>query len=178
MRLISKHSSKANGNFLEVLELSYKTHYNLLFNYGLKFINDPALIEDLIQDIFVKLCKRGNADDINDLKVYLLRALRNAIYDHYATLHDSLHIDDIEFSLSDDEDSFRHFFSRDDEETHQYHSLLKAIHNLPPQQKQILYLFYIKELSHKEIGEILDITPQASMNSVSKALRKLREILL
>ena len=78
MRLISKNSSKANGNFLEVLELSYKTHYNLLFNYGLKFINDPALIEDLIQDIFVKLCKRGNADDINDLKVYLLRALRNA----------------------------------------------------------------------------------------------------
>ena len=74
MRLISKNSSKANGNFLEVLELSYKTHYNLLFNYGLKFINDPALIEDLIQDIFVKLCKRGNADDINDLKVYLLRA--------------------------------------------------------------------------------------------------------
>ena len=83
MRLISKNRSKANGNFLEVLELSYKTHYNLLFNYGLKFINDPALIEDLIQDIFVKLCKRGNADDINDLKVYLLRALRNAIYDHY-----------------------------------------------------------------------------------------------
>ena len=64
MRLISKNSSKANGNFLEVLELSYKTHYNLLFNYGLKFINDPALIEDLIQDIFVKLCKRGNGDDV------------------------------------------------------------------------------------------------------------------
>lgn len=155
MRLISKNSSKANGNFLEVLELSYKTHYNLLFNYGLKFINDPALIEDLIQDIFVKLCKRGNADDINDLKVYLLRALRNAIYDHYATLHDSLHIDDIEFSLSDDEDAFRHFFKQDDKKIRQYHSLQKAIHELPTQQKHILYLFYIKELSHKEIGEII-----------------------
>lgn len=123
MRLISKNRSKANGNFLEVLELSYKTHYNLLFNYGLKFINDPALIEDLIQDIFVKLCKRGNADDINDLKVYLLRALRNAIYDYYAARHDNLRIDDIEFSLSDDEDAFRHFFKQDDKKIRQYHSL-------------------------------------------------------
>lgn len=178
MRLKSKNSSKANGNFLEVLELSYKTHYNLLFNYGLKFINDPALIEDLIQDLFVKLCKRGNLEDIGDLRVYLLRAPRNAIYDHYAARHDNLRIDDIEFSLSDDEAAFRQFFTRDDEEIRQYRSLLKAIHELPPQQKQILYLFYIKDLSHKEIGEILDITPQASMNSVSKTLRRLREALL
>ena len=178
MRLTSKNSSKIKDNFLEVLELAYKTHYNLLYNYGLKLANDSTLIEDLIQDTVLKLCKRGNLEDISNLKVYLLRALRNAIYDYYAARHDSLYINEVEFSLSDDEDSFRHFFTRDDEEIHQYHSLLKAIHSLPPQQKQILYLFYIKEFSHKEIGEILDITPQASMNSVSKALRKLREILL
>lgn len=178
MKLKGRNISDKEKDFLDVLELSYKKHYNLLYNYGLKFINNPNLIEDFIQDIFVRLCKRGNLHDIDDLKIYLLRAMRNMAYDYYAARHDNLSIDEVEFSLSDDEDTFRRFFSRDDEEIHQYHSLLKAIHNLPPQQKQILYLFYIKELSHKEIGEILDITPQASMNSVSKALRKLREILL
>lgn len=170
--------SATENNFLEVLERSYKAHYNLLYNYGLKFVNDAGLIEDFIQDIFVRLCKRGNLHDIDDLKIYLLRAMRNMAYDYYAARHDNLSVDDIEFSLSDDEDAFRRFFTKDDEEVRQYHSLQKAINSLPPQQKQILYLFYIKDLSHKEIAEILDITPQASMNSVSKTLRRLREMLL
>lgn len=178
MKLKGRNISDKEKDFLDVLELSYKKHYNLLYNYGLKFINNPNLIEDFIQDIFVRLCKRGNLYDIDDLKVYLLRAMRNMAYDYYAARHDNLSIDEVEFSLSDDEDTFRRFFTRDDEETRQYQALQKAIQALPPQQKQILYLFYIKDLSHKEIGEILDITPQASMNSVSKALRKLREMLL
>lgn len=178
MKLKGRNISDKEKDFLGVLELSYKKHYNLLYNYGLKFINNPNLIEDFIQDVFVRLCKRGNLYDIDDLKVYLLRAMRNMAYDYYAARHDNLSIDEVEFSLSDDEDTFRRFFTRDDEETRQYQALQKAIQALPPQQKQILYLFYIKDLSHKEIGEILDITPQASMNSVSKALRKLREMLL
>lgn len=178
MKLKGRNISDKEKDFLDVLELSYKKHYNLLYNYGLKFINNPNLIEDFIQDIFVRLCKRGNLHDIDDLKIYLLRAMRNMAYDYYAARHDNLSIDEVEFSLSDDEDTFRRFFTRDDEETRQYQALQKAIQALPPQQKQILYLFYIKDLSHKEIGEILDITPQASMNSVSKALRKLREMLL
>ncbi len=166
-------------DFLKLLELSYKKYYNLIYNYGLKFINAPDLIEDFIQDIFVRLYKRGSLHDIDNLKIYLLRAMRNMIYDHYANHTTTyLSIDDIEFQLSDDEDAFYHFFIHDDEEFHQFHSLWECIRALPPQQKQILYLYYVKELSHKEISKILDITPQTSMNSVSKTLRKLREMLL
>lgn len=169
-----KDTPEIDNGFLKVLELLYKKHYNLLYNYGLKFANNSRLIEDFIQDIFVKLCKRGNLHDIDDLKVYLLRSMRNAVYDHYASRHDTVSIDDIEFSLSDTEETLLNFFGKDDEEIHQYQSLIKAINALPPQQKQILYLSYIKGLSHKEISEILDITSQSSMNSLSKTIRKLR----
>ena len=77
MKLKGRNISDKEKDFLDVLELSYKKHYNLLYNYGLKFINNPNLIEDFIQDIFVRLCKRGNLHDIDDLKIYLLRAMRN-----------------------------------------------------------------------------------------------------
>lgn len=177
MKLNGKNIS-VKEDFLKVLEHSYKTHYNLLYNYGLKFINDPNLIEDFIQDIFARLCKRGSLDDIDDIKIYLLRAIRNSAYDYFSSHHECTSIEDIEFSLSDDEDSFCNFFVNDDEEVRKYRLLRKAIHALPPQQKQILYLFYIKELSHKEISEILDITPQASMNSVSKSIKRLRNSML
>ena len=46
------------------------------------------------------------------------------------------------------------FFSKNDEELLKYKTLLQTINSLPNQQKQILYLFYIKGLSHKELSLI------------------------
>jgi RNA polymerase sigma factor, sigma-70 family len=166
------HEKKAER--LKVLESSYKKYYNLLYNYGLKLTNDSTQVQDFIQEIFIKLCKRENIDDISDLKVYLLRAMRNTIYDYYAAQKDIVNIDDMEFSIPEDDEIFKIFFSKNDEELQKYKTLLQTINSLPNQQKQILYLFYIKDLSHKEIAEILDINPQSSMNSLSKSIHKLR----
>lgn len=165
---------KEKDKLLNMLELSYKEYYNLLYNYGLKLTNDPAQVQDFIQEIFIKLCKRKDIEDILDLKVYLLRAMRNTIYDYYAAQKDMVSIDDMEFLIPEDDEVFRNFFSKNDEELQKYQTLLQTINTLPNQQKQILYLFYIKGLSHKEISEILDINPQSSMNSLSKSIHKLR----
>ena len=73
---------------LYILELSYKKYYNLLYNYGLKLTNDSELVQDFIQEIFTKLCKRENIDNISNIKIYLLRAMRNIIYDYYAAQKD------------------------------------------------------------------------------------------
>lgn len=167
---------KEKNNFLHTLEYSYKKYYNLLYNYGLKFINDPELIQDFIQDIFFRLCKKGNLDDIHELKIYLLRAMKNTIYNYHTQQNETINIEDIEFSLSDDSESLKSFFAKDDKDIREYQLILKGINTLPSQQKQILYLFYIKDLSHKEISAILDITPQSSMNALSKAIRKIRTL--
>lgn len=167
---------KKEKNFLDTLEYSYKKYYNLLYNYGLKFINDPELIQDFIQDIFFRLCKKGNLDDIHELKIYLLRAMKNTIYNYHTQQNETINIEDIEFSLSDDSESLKSFFAKDDKDIQEYQLILKGINTLPSQQKQILYLFYIKDLSHKEISAILDITPQSSMNALSKAIRKIRTL--
>ena len=159
---------------LYILELSYKKYYNLLYNYGLKLTNDSELVQDFIQEIFTKLCKRENIDNISNIKIYLLRAMRNIIYDYYAAQKDIVSIDDMEFLIPDDAEVFKTFFSKNDEELQKYQTLLQTINSLPNQQKQILYLFYIKGLPHKEISEVLDINPQSSMNSLAKSIRKLR----
>lgn len=172
--LDDKAFHRKKDDFLNALELSYKKYYNLLYNYGLKLTNDSELVQDFIQEIFIKLCKREDIDDISDLKIYLLRAMRNIIFDYYAAKKDIVSIDDIEFLIPEDDEVFRTFFSKNDEELQKYQTLLQTINSLPNQQKQILYLFYIKELSHKEIAEVLDINPQSSMNSLSKSIRKLR----
>ena len=124
---------------LYILELSYKKYYNLLYNYGLKLTNDSELVQDFIQEIFTKLCKRENIDNISNIKIYLLRAMRNIIYDYYAAQKDIVSIDDMEFLIPDDAEVFKTFFSKNDEELQKYQTLLQTINSLPNQQKQILY---------------------------------------
>ena len=37
------------------LEVLYKRHYELLLNFGLKYVSDEEFVKDCIQDLFVKL---------------------------------------------------------------------------------------------------------------------------
>lgn len=102
--------------------------------------------------------------------------MKNTIYNYHTQQNETINIEDIEFSLSDDSESLKSFFAKDDKDIQEYQLILKGINTLSSQQKQILYLFYIKDLSHKEISAILDITPQSSMNALSKAIRKIRTL--
>ena len=42
-----------------VLEILYKRHYDLLLNYGMKVYPNKDLVQDCIQDFFVKLHQSG-----------------------------------------------------------------------------------------------------------------------
>lgn len=159
------------------MEFFYKKYYNLLYNYGLKLLNEPLQIQDFIQDIFYKLCKREQPKEIDNLKVYLLKAMRNIIYDYYARRKEAVSIEEMAFAIPEDDAVFESFFSKDDEDVRKWKSVRAAIKDLPSQQKQVLYLYYVKGLSHKEISEILDINPQSSMNALSKSINKLRRFL-
>ena len=55
-------------------------------------------------------------------------------------------------------------------------ALAKALNSLSNKQREILYLHYIKELSHKEISIIMDINEQSSKNLLSRTLTKLRSL--
>ncbi len=166
------HGEKSATSFF------YKKYYNLLYNYGLRFLDDPLQVQDIIQDLFYKLCKGIHIKDVSNPKVYLLKSLRHLIYDHCVKHQDLISIEEMEFQLPEDDHIFQSFFGVDDEEAKRWKVALAAIQKLPNQQKQILYLFYIKGMSHKEIAILLDINPQSSMNSISKSLKRLRSFLI
>lgn len=85
------------NNISQTLEVSYKQYYNLLYNYGMKLICNPDLVQDFIQDIFIKLHKREEINLITNLKVYLLHAMRNTVYDYYSSRKETISIDEMDF---------------------------------------------------------------------------------
>lgn len=157
----------------EAFEQIYRRYYPLLLNYGCRLSHDQDLIQDCIQNLFMKLMSKSRTlSDTPSVKGYLLKAFRNNLLDSLEKKekhHKFIFIDEIpethhttteeEFALKEDIDN-----------------LLLAYQELSVKQKEILYLFYIKGISHKEISCILDINYQSSKNRLSQSLVQLRKI--
>lgn len=80
------------------------------------------------------------------------------------------------FSIT--EDFMTSLFDKDDRAMWQEKRLAQAIAQLSARQREILYLYYIKELSHRDIATILSMNMQSSKNLLSRTLAQLRQYCL
>ena len=62
---------------MTALSLLYKANYNLLFNWGMRFVSDEEFVKDCIQDVFVKICSSRKLSSTPYVRSYLLTSLRN-----------------------------------------------------------------------------------------------------
>lgn len=164
------------GN-VRVLEILYRRHYDLLLNYGMKFYPDKEMVKDCIQDIFVKLHQSSKLSGTECVKTYLLKSMRNLLIDKLSAVRPTEDIESVSFSLSVDDSSLSALFERNDDDIRLSKQLLQAFSQLPANQREAIYLRYVKELPYKKIAEVLGIAPQSSLNLVQRALGKLRSIM-
>lgn len=162
----------------EAFKEIYCHFYSLLYNYGSKLIKDKDLVEDCIQDVFIKLIQNYPSLSVTpNVKGYLIKALRNKLYD---TLEKERITDDIshyeEVFVTDE---LFPLLSFDDTDTdHRAKHLMKVFTELSPHQQEIIYLYYVNELKHEEIAAIMEINYQSSKNLLFRALSKLRKLYL
>ena len=152
----------------------YCRFYALLRNYGIKLLPDKSLVEDCVQDIFIKLIQNHETlSPTVNVKGYLLKTLRHKLYD---TIEKNRKMEDI--SLYEDTFQTDELFSRISLDTTEADErvklLMKALTKLSPHQREIIYLYYVNGLGHDEIAEILGINYQSSKNLLSITLSKLR----
>lgn len=162
----------------KALEILYQRYYSLLLNYGLKCSTDRELVKDCIQDLFINLYKNNHINVTNiTVRSYLLRALRNNLFYKISSDKEVDSIDNSVFHIPVNEDLFDQLFPKNDRDIWLAHRLLEAISQLSPNQKTVLYLRYVEDLSYKEIADAMKMNIQSSMNLSSRALAKLRSLL-
>lgn len=159
------------------LSMLYCRYYELMLNFGLRYTPDVDLVKDCIQDVFVKICSSRRLSDLTYVRSYLLASMRNIMIDRLSALHIEENIDDYAFCLDIDDAALERIFMHDDEKLRLSRRLLSAYGMLPKKQREVLYLRYVKGLSHKEVAAVLEINPQSSMNQIHRALDRLRAIL-
>lgn len=160
-------------------ETIYRQSYSLLFSYGYRMIADKELVSDAIQSFFVKLLtNRNKLPHTKRVKAYLLSGFRNQLLDYLEVSSRMRCISLEEEAFSITEDFMTSLFDKDDRAMWQEKRLAQAIAQLSARQREILYLYYIKELSHRDIATILSMNMQSSKNLLSRTLAQLRQYCL
>lgn len=172
-RIINLWMQFLNGNEIAFSQL-YCLCFDDLLAYGRKVGGDNEMVEDSIQDLFLKLYqKKIILEDNTKLRPFLFRALKNLIYNQLFRNAKLQSLPDYEFAFDldytiDEHLSLVHDQGLSDEVYH----ILKG---LTGRQKEIIYLRFIHEMSFEEISEIMKINIQSARNLLSRSIEKIRK---
>lgn len=146
------------------------SHYASLYRFGLSLSRDPAEAADLTQQTFLLWGKKGSQlRDKAQAKSWLFTTLyreflafrkRDARFQH-EELNEEIPVPAEELPLDQIDPG----------------SALAALNQLDTIFRTPLTLFYLRELSYREIAEVLGIPPGTVMSRLSRGKSELRRIL-
>lgn len=148
-------------------------YQNKLFRYGKKFLSDNDNIEDVVQDVFIKAYQNIKSFDSKlRFSPWIYRIAHNTYINAIKkSLINPIYLFDFDTLLS-------HTVVEDpiirEKEAKEIKELVdKSLSLIEPKYREILILYYIEELSYKEISDILYIP----IGTVGVRIMRAKEIL-
>lgn len=167
------------NQFLEGDEKAYLYIYKLyaqdMYSYGMLFTANSELVKDCLHDVFVKIHRnRKKLSQVDNIRLYLLKAMKNYLFDVFDKKKELFHNDTIEPVFSP-EYTIEDKIIRQEELHYQSRKIRQMLESLTPRQKEVLYYKYTKNLTYDEIGEIMQMNYQSILNLIQRSIKKLRE---
>ncbi|SFW84484.1 RNA polymerase sigma-70 factor [Chitinophaga sancti] len=150
----------------------YARYSEVLFRHACNMLEDRAEAEDVIQEVFLMLwTKRSEVAAAKTLSAYLYTSVRNRILNHIT------HQKVVDKYL----DSMRNYMEAG---AYTADELLRGkelaaviereLEAMPPKMREIFLMSRNEQLSHKSIGELLNISDKTVKQQVYKAVKQLR----
>ena len=156
----------------------YKQYFQALNNYGFRITKNENLIEDAVQELFISIWNnRTNLSEVNEVKFYLFRSLKNRILRQ---------LEKDVFDKSEDIDVYLDFLNSISEEQKKIDSeqfdanldiLQRAIAHLPIRQQEVINLKYYHDFTLDEIAKLMDVNKQSVSNLLFRSYAILRKLL-
>ena len=153
------------------IEQLFKTFYAPLGAVVYRVVPDRDVVEDILQDVFLRLWQGIEAlPAIDSYRAYLNRMALNAALRHQQRAQRQVAWDDAPADTApvapDALDGLHAAEAAD--------AVAAALAQLPPQCRIVFELSRYEEMSYQQIAEALEISPKTVENQMGKALRILR----
>jgi RNA polymerase sigma-70 factor (ECF subfamily) len=155
-----------------VLKDIFQQHYSPVCAAMYRYILDRNLVEDLAQNVFIRLWeKRQTINITSSLGAYLRRMAINEALGHLRK-YKNVHIEEITpiTPVKQTENTEEQYLHKELQE-----QITDAINTLPPKCRRVFQLSRFEDLTYREIATKLDVSVKTVENQMGKALRVLRE---
>ncbi len=150
--------------------------YPFLYQYGIKIYNHPSLVNDSIQDVFVRIWeKRKTLGDVQSPKAYLASSVRRKILANkkilrFETSHELLPEEELQSFLFLESE----FIETKEISLQLRNMFVKEINSLPKKQRELIFLRFHSCLQYKEIAQVMEIKEQTVRNLMQRTLANIR----
>jgi RNA polymerase sigma factor (sigma-70 family) len=155
----------------------YYHHVEPLYQYGKKFTKDENLVKDTIQELFMDMIRtREKLGPTDNIRYYLMTAFKHRII---RSLNGNKRFIDSEFTEQNYELTISYSYEEEiintDGLTKQEELIRKALAEISPKQREILFYRYTCDFDYEMICDIMSIKYDSARKLVFRALKSVRE---
>lgn len=161
---LTREKQTADRAFAEL----YARHSTRVWAYCRCVFGNQVPAEDVFQEAFTRLFERGRKGTVvGNVPAYLLKTTRNLCLNAKRDAKQTVVIEDFHLTTND----------RPLEKKELLELIVAALDLLPDEQREAFFLREFEDLPYEEIGAILGSTGLSARIRVSRARRRVREIL-
>ena len=155
------------------LDELFRRYYADLCRVSIRFVQQAATAEDIVQEMFVTLWTRREKlpGDTHSVSGYLRRSVRNRSL-NYLRDQQRIPVDDGE--LPDTTASYQ-TATAGIEQAEDRQRIDRAIDRLPERCRLVFVMSKVEEMTHQEIADGLDISVKTVENQMTRAYKYLRQ---
>lgn len=178
--ILSRISKGENSLFSEIVNEFKDKAFSLAF----RILKNAQDAEDSLQEAFIRLynaLKNNSYKAESKFSTYVYSVVYNTAVEFYRKINSKsfsvISIDITEARYTDGDELLRNY--QDINERQEISEIIKRyINNIPQQYSVILTMYFINELTLKEIADMLEMPVGTVKNRIFRAKEKLRELLL
>lgn len=149
----------------------YETFYGKMLVVCMRYANHTEDAKDILNEGYIKVFKNLHKYQIGtSLDSWIRRIMINTAIDFYRKQlkHKTEDLDVLKNAVNDNADIISQYTVKE---------LLSVVQKLPASYRAVFNLYAIEGYSHREIGELLNITESTSRSNLVKARTKLKLML-
>lgn len=169
--MLNEKKTRIFGNRSGDIQLIWEEYHSKLHYFINKRLNNPSLADDILQEIFMKICSKIDILKSPDkIEAWIFSIARNAIFDYYRTHKPDLELpESLSLPVPEPRDSTRLEIAD---------GLLSMIQKLPVHYREFLMMSEIEGLKHAEIADRQRVSISCAKSRIQRGRALLKDRLL